>query len=99
MNWKLDEAYGEIDRRAKELRALDIAFPLLEVDHIWPKLGMRDQRCRCPKHHEQTENLAWVCYDRIMQAKAGAPIPSAKVLGQKLETILAGSREPGCDDE
>jgi hypothetical protein len=87
MNFKLEETYAEIDRRAEELRELDIAFPLLEVDHVWPKLGNRDQRCRCPKHRQATENLFWACYDRILEAKRGATLKPAKELGAILEGL------------
>lgn len=84
MNFKTETAYAELDERAAQLWEWDRAFTMFEEDHRWPKLDNNsDHRCRCPKHLNATDCLWYVCYRRIMDAKAGIrPRSAASVTGE-----------------
>jgi hypothetical protein len=93
--FKSDAVHALLEEWAAHLRLADIAFTLYDVDHVWPKVGLIDGRCRCPKHRHATENLFWTCYDRIMKAKNSIPLESIEELANKLLGVQREVREPG----
>ncbi len=93
-DFKLEDAYDELDARAAALWEKDRLFILTEDDHKWPKLGYSGEHsikgkslCRCPRHQDSTKDLMWVCYDRIMEAKRGQKPRSARALSKLLEAV------------
>lgn len=93
-DFKLEDAYEEIDARALALWERDMAFILTDDDHKWPKPGRSGDHeikgrflCRCPKHGDKTAQMAWVCYDRIMEAKKGIKPRSAVMLHKRFKEI------------
>ncbi len=87
MSFKSESAFAVIDELAGHLRRADETFTLYDTDHVWPKIGNREQRCRCPKHGAATDSLFFVCYKRIMEAKNGVPLRSAAQWAKDLEGL------------
>jgi len=87
--FKIEDAYDELDAKAHDLWERDRVFILVEGDHKWPKLGRMGEHdikgkflCRCPKHQDKTPQIAWICYDRIMEAKRNETFkPSLRTTG------------------
>lgn len=92
MNFKLEDVYNEIDKRAQDLWLLDREFELSEADHVWPKSTSAYQ-CRCPKHRVASGGLFWACYDRIMEAKRGVEPKSSRELSERMEKIRKESQK------
>ncbi len=93
-NFRVEDAYDEIDRRAIDLREKDKAFVLLDSDHVWPKVGDSGRYCRCPKHGVASGSLYWVCYDRIMDAKRDVTLVPASAIAGQLSKLDGESKVP-----
>jgi len=82
-NFKAQDVFEEIDQKNAELYERDKVFPLSESDHVWPKLQRTEKRCGCPKHHQATDEIWWVCYARIRDAKNGVPLKPVSQLAKE----------------
>ncbi len=87
MNFKMSDAYREIERHLEAQRQQDLAVPAESEDHTWPKL-------------HRVSVLAgdrYVDYIRRQEARAGKPLPSAREMVGKLAEIV--NRQPGDESE